>query len=84
MLQFTNPELTEEAVEAFGGDHETMADCFALTYLAGWTLDHRVYVTRYSWWDVNIGYGYTCNDSQKQVVRDWYTQLGYTSEPISQ
>ena len=40
-LQMTNPGPTEVALEAFGGDPETMADCFALTYLDGWKLDHR-------------------------------------------
>lgn len=84
VLQITNPELTEVALDSFDGDHEIMADCFALTYLDGWTLEHRVYITSYSWWEVNIGYGYTCDESQRQVVRDWYTQLGYKSAPISQ
>lgn len=84
VLQMTNPEPTEIALEAFGGDRETMADCFALTYLDGWKLDHRIYVTSYSWWDVSIGYGYTCDESQRQVVRDWYSQLGYKNAPISQ
>ena len=84
VLQFTNPAPTEVALASFGGDEETMADCFALTFLDGWKLDHRIYVSSYMYWDVSIGYGYTCNDSQKQVVRDWYSQLGYTSAPISQ
>jgi hypothetical protein len=42
VLQFTNPQPTAEAVTAFGGDMETMADCYALTFLDGWTLDHEV------------------------------------------
>lgn len=83
-LQFTNPGPTETALTAFDGDHETMADCFALTYLDGWTLDHRIDVSRYSYWDVSIGYGYTCNDTQRQAIKDWYGQLGYTTRPISQ
>ena len=35
VLQFNNPEQTETAVESFGGDWETMADCYALTFLPG-------------------------------------------------
>jgi hypothetical protein len=84
VLQFTNPEPTDAAVEAFGGDEETMADCFALTFLDGWKLDHRIFINRYQYYDVSIGYGYTCNDSQRQVIRDWYAQLGYKPAPISQ
>lgn len=84
VLQYTNPDETDIAAASFGGDWETMADCFALTYLDGWTLDHRVYVTSYSWYDVSVGYGYTCDGSQRQVVADWYTSLGYTAVPISQ
>jgi hypothetical protein len=84
VLQFANPELTETAVASFGGDVETMADCFALTYFDGWTLDSRVWVSRYAYYDVSMGYGYTCDDAQRQVVRDWYSQLGFQSGPISQ
>jgi hypothetical protein len=83
-LQLTNPVPTAVALESFGGDSETMADCFALTYLDGWTLDHKIYVSSFEYWQVSIGYGYTCNDTQKQVVRDWYGQLGYHPSPISQ
>jgi hypothetical protein len=83
-LQMTNPVPTAVALEAFGGDSETMADCFALTYLDGWTLDHKIYVSSFEYWQVSIGYGYTCNDTQKQAVRDWYGQLGYQPAPISQ
>ena len=84
VLQMTNPEPTEAALEAFGGDDETMADCFALAYLDGWKLDHRIFITSYSWWDVSIGYGYTCNETQKQAVRDWYGALGYQTTVITQ
>ena len=84
VLQFANPVATEVAVKAFDGDDETMADCFALTYLDGWALDHRVFVNRYQYWDVSIGYGYTCNETQKQAVRDWYGGLGFHAGPISQ
>jgi hypothetical protein len=83
VLQMTNPAPTEVALDAFGDDVETMADCFALTYLDGWTLDHRIWSSSYSYWEVNVGYGYTCDDGQKQVIRDWYGQLGYHPETIS-
>ena len=84
VLQFTNPQPTTTALDAFGGDSETMADCYALTYLPGWKLHHRVWVSSYQYYEVDIGYGYTCNESQRQVVRDWYEQLGYTTGPIAQ
>ena len=84
VLQFTNPGPTDTALESFDGDTETMADCFALTYLDGWTLDHTIWINRYRYWEVSIGYGYTCNETQRQVVRDWYGQLGFQSRPITQ
>ena len=84
VLQFTNPEPTETAVASFGGDVETMADCFALTYLSGWTLDHTVWTSSYQYWEVSLGYGYTCDEPQRQAIRDWYGQLGYTPVTITQ
>jgi hypothetical protein len=61
-----------------------MADCFALTYLPGWKLDHRIWINSYSWWDVSLGYGLTCDESQRQVVRNWYGSLGYEPRALSQ
>lgn len=84
VLQFTNPGPTETAAAAFGGDYETMADCFALTFLPGWTLDHTVWVSDYQYWEVSVGYGYTCDEAQRQVIRDWRAAVGYQHEPISQ
>lgn len=84
VLQMTNDDPTEKAAEAFGGDWETMADCYALTVLSGWTLDHTIWVSDYEYWEVSVGYGYTCNASQKQVIRDWIAELGYHHKPISQ
>jgi hypothetical protein len=84
VLQFTNPDATEMALESFDGDPETMADCFALTYLPGWTLDHRIWVNSWQYWDVSIGYGHTCTAKQKQVVRDWYNELGVQHRVVSQ
>ena len=71
-------------LESFGGDSETMADCFALTYLPGWKLDHRIWTSSYMYWDVNIGYGYTCNEQQREAVRTWYDGLVFQLHPISQ
>jgi hypothetical protein len=84
VLQMTNPEQTDIAVEAFGGDIETMADCYALTYLDGWTLDNRVWVSSYMYWDVSMGYGHVCDGTERQAVIDWYESLGFESRPISQ
>lgn len=78
VLQLTNPAPTEAALEAFDGDREWMADCFALTYLDGWTLDHRVWVSSNEYWDLSVGYGRTCDASQQQVVREWRESLGVT------
>lgn len=84
VLQFTNPEPTEVALKAFKGNYETMADCFALTKLKGWKLNHRVWVSGYQYWDVSLGYGKTCSGTQKQAIRDWYDQLGFRARPIAQ
>lgn len=76
VLQFTNPIATSVTALAFGGDHERMADCYALTFLDGWSLDHEVWVDDYSYWQVALGYGYTCNESERQAIRDWNAQIG--------
>lgn len=84
VLQMTNPDPTETAAAAFGGDWETMADCYALTSLPGWSLDHTIWTSSYEYWEVSVGYGYTCDESQRQVIRDWVGSLGYVHQPISQ
>jgi hypothetical protein len=84
VLQYTHPAESDTAVAAFKGDFEKMADCFALTYLKGWKLHHTVYVTTYSYYEVDIGYGYTCNSKQKQAIKDWYEGLGYTASDVAQ
>lgn len=84
VLQFTNPEATDAAAPAFGGDWETMADCYALTVLPGWTLDHRVPIDAFSWWEISVGYGYTCDEPQRQVIRDWLGQVGFHLQPLTQ
>lgn len=78
VLQFANPAPTYIALKAFDGDDEVMADCFALTYLDGWTLDHRVWVSSNEYWDLSVGYGHTCDASQQQAVREWRESLGVT------
>ena len=78
VLQYTNPVQTDATLPVFGGDVERMADCYALTMLDGWTLDHRTWVNAYEYWEVSVGYGYTCNDSERQAIRDWNAQLGPT------
>jgi hypothetical protein len=84
VLQMTNPEATEIALESFGGDHEIMADCYALAYVPDWTLDHTIWVSDFQYWEISVGYGYTCDESQRQVVRDWYDGLGIAMGSISQ
>lgn len=84
VLQFANPEPTDTALAAFDGDHETMADCFALTYLDGWTLDHRVWIGSTRYWDVSIGYGQSCTSAQEQALRSWYDALPFVLRPIQQ
>jgi hypothetical protein len=84
VLQGTNLYETDLAAEAFGGDYETMADCYVFTYLPGWTLDHTVFVGDGSYWEVSVGYGYTCNESQRQSIRDWVASIGVQVEAITQ
>ena len=84
VLQFTHPEPTAVAADAFGGDWETMADCFALTYLDGWSLEHTVWINSFQYWEVEVGYGYTCSEDQRQVIREWYEQLAFQPRPVSQ
>lgn len=83
-LQNLNPEAGEAAAQAFGGDYETMADCYSLTFLDGWTLDHEVWTSDTTYWEVSLGYGYTCDEGQRQVIRDWSAQLPVVIRPITQ
>lgn len=82
VLQFTNPEATASALTAFSGDMETMADCYALTFLDGWSLDHEVPIDDLSYWEVSVGYGYTCDDAQRQIIREWVGGLGVQKRPV--
>lgn len=82
VLQFTNPAATQTALAAFAGDPETMADCYALTFLDGWSLDHDVPIDESSYWQVSVGYGYTCDGGQRQVIRDWVDGLGVVTQLV--
>ena len=84
VLQYTNPDASDLAAESFGGNVETMADCFALTYLKGWALHQTVWVSDVQYYEVDVGYGYTCNSKQKGVIRTWYEGLSYQLPTITQ
>jgi len=84
VLQFTNPEVTAEAAEAFGDDWEFMADCYALNALDSRSLERRVWVSSYQYWDVSYGYGRVCNSGQREVIDDWVEQAGVHYRPVSQ
>ena len=82
VLQNLNPDATATALESFEGDWETMADCYALTMLPGWSLEHEVPINAYEYWEVSVGYGYTCDDDQRQVIRDWNASLAVVMRTI--
>jgi hypothetical protein len=84
VLQFTNPDVSEVAADSFGGNVEIMADCFALTYLKGWKLHHTVWINDFQYYEVDVGYGYTCNSRQKAVIRDWYEGLAFELPTVTQ
>jgi len=83
VLQFTNPDPTETALDAFDGDVETMADCYALTLSNSWTLTRKVTVGNWIY-TVDYGYGYVCNASQRDVIRQWISDIGFHYAPITQ
>lgn len=84
VLQYTHPTITDKYAAAFANDYEEMADCFALTYLKGWALHQTVFVSQYTYYEVDIGYGYTCNSAQKKSIKEWYESLGYRNPELSQ
>lgn len=84
VLQITNPEATDAVVDAFGGDWEFMADCYALVKTNSTTLDHRVWVSSYQYWDVSYGYGKVCSSAQRGVIRDWIDAVGVEYRTVSQ
>ncbi len=84
VLQLTNPDPTETALESFGDDLEFMADCYALTATDSWSLDHQVWTDDYSYWDVSVGYGRVCDAAQRDVIRNWLGQVGFRYRSITQ
>jgi len=84
VLQFTNPEPTGSAASAFGEDWEFMADCYALTLTDGWSLERRVWVGDFSYWDVSVGYGRVCDEAQRDAIRGWLGDVGFHYRPVSQ
>ena len=84
VLQFTNPVPTAAAAAAFGDDWEFMADCYALTVTDSWSLDRRVWQTDSSYWDVSVGYGRVCDESQRDAIRGWLGEVGFYYRPVSQ
>lgn len=50
----------------FQDNSEKMADCYALTYLNEWSLSDGT---------VSLGYGYVCNESERQAIREWATGI---------
>lgn len=51
----------------FEGSGEKLADCYALTYTNTWTLSYD---------QGTIGYGYVCNETERQAIRDWAHEIG--------
>lgn len=50
----------------FQGSSEKMADCYALTYLDEWSLSND---------QGTLGYGYVCNASERQAIREWAASI---------
>lgn len=50
----------------FQGSSESMADCYALTYLNQWTLTFE---------NRTMGYGYVCGDEERRLIREWAAQV---------
>lgn len=84
VLQYTNPEATATAAESFRGDWEFMADCYALNALNSRSLERRVWVSAYQYWDTSYGYGRVCNTAQRRVIDDWIGDVGVHYRAVSQ
>lgn len=50
----------------FQGSSESMADCYALTYLDQWTLTFE---------NRTMGYGYVCGEEERVIIREWAVQV---------
>ncbi|MFD6053208.1 hypothetical protein [Agromyces sp. NPDC060279] len=60
------PAMTLKNAGLFRGSSEVMSDCYALTYLDL----HSLTVG-----DATLGYGYVCNDTERQAIRDWAKEV---------
>lgn len=58
-------QLIEQGL--FQGSSEKMADCYALTYFDEWTLETD---------EVVLGYGYVCDEAERQAIREWAASIG--------
>ncbi|MGN7976575.1 hypothetical protein ACTJJ4_03295 [Microbacterium sp. 22195] len=56
------PAMKLKNAGLFQGSGEAMSDCYALTYLGLYSLTVG---------DATLGYGYVCNDSERQAIREW-------------
>src|SRR5690606_12344132 len=54
------------AAGLFQGSNEKMPECYALTLLDEWSLKQG---------DVTLGYGYVCDASERQAIREWAAEL---------
>ncbi|MCM3779381.1 variant leucine-rich repeat-containing protein [Microbacterium hydrocarbonoxydans] len=67
----THPDGPSAAVELveqgyFQGSSESMADCYALTYLDQWTLTFE---------GRTMGYGYVCGEEERGLIRQWAAEV---------
>ncbi len=62
----TSRSMTLKEQGMFQSSGEAMSDCYALTYLNSYSLTVG---------DVTFGYGYVCNDTERQAIREWAEHL---------
>lgn len=67
MLEDKSAAMTLMEQGLFEGSGEKMSDCYALTYTGGWTLENE---------QGSSGYGYVCNESERQAIREWAALVG--------
>lgn len=51
----------------FEGSGEKMADCYALAYTGGWTLENE---------QGSSGYGYVCDEAERRAICEWAALIG--------
>lgn len=76
LYQYVDAEATSDLADGeaqklkdaglFQGSGEVMSDCYALTYLDLHTL---------TFGDITSGYGYVCNDAERQAIREWAKKI---------